>query len=89
MRNTLLIYEYEFSFVAYGYNVLKRRHELTKLDRKEINFITRIKYAEQKTFCICIDVYQIYQGDDFNEFFNVLTKFKIKKLKINNILVEK
>ena len=45
--------------------------------------------AEQKIFCICIDVYKIYEGDDYDKIFEVLSMLKNKKLKINNILIEK
>ena len=48
-----------------------------------------MKYAEVKIFCICIDVYKIYEGDDFDEIYKILSILKIKKLKINNILIEK
>ena len=88
-RNTLLPYEYEFTCFSCGYNVNKRKNELSKIQRKKINFINRLKYAEQKIFCICIDVYKIYEGNDFNEIYKVLSTLKNKKLKINNILIEK
>ena len=87
-RNTLLTYEYEFTCIACGYNVNKRKHELSKIQRKKINFIKRLKYAEQKIFCICIDLYKIYEGDDFDEIYKVLSTLKNKKLKINNTLIE-
>ena len=48
-----------------------------------------MKYAEVKIFSICVDVYKIYDGDDFDKIFEVLSKLKFKKLKINNILIEK
>ena len=51
-RNTLLPYESEFTCFSCGYNVNKRKHELSKIQRKQINFINRLKYAEQKIFCI-------------------------------------
>ena len=88
-RNTLLPYEYEFTCFSCGYNVIKRKNELSKIQRKKINFINRLKYAEQKIFCICIDVHKIYEGDDFNEIYKVLSTLKNKKLKINKILIEK
>ena len=86
-RNTLLPYEYEYTCFSCGYNVNKRKNELSKIQRKKINFINRLKYAEQKLFCICIDVYKIYEGDDFNEIYKVLSTLKNKKLKINNTLI--
>ena len=87
-RNTLLPYEYEFTCFSCGYNVNKRKHELSKIQRKKINFINRLKYAEQKIFCICIDIYKIYEGNDFDEIHKVLSTFKSKKLKINNTLID-
>ena len=38
-----------------------------KYNEEKINFINRIKNAEQKIFCICVDVYKIYEGNDFSE----------------------
>ena len=34
-RNTLLPYEYEFTCIACGYNVNKRKPELSKIQRKK------------------------------------------------------
>ena len=87
-RNTLLPYEYEFTCFSCGYNVNKRKHELSKIQRKKINFINRLKYAEQKIFCICIDVSKIYEGIEYDELYKVLSTLKNKKLKLNNILIE-
>ena len=55
-RNTLLPYAYEFTCISCGYNVIKRKHELSKIQRKKNNFINTLKYAQQKNFCICVDV---------------------------------
>ena len=77
-RNALLPYEYEFICLSCGNTVNKRKHELSKIQRKKINFKNRLKHAEQKIFCICIDVYKNYE--------NVYGE---KKLKIINILIEK
>ena len=88
-RNTLLPYEYEFICFSCGFNVIKRKHELSKIQRKKINFINRLKYAEQKQCCICIDVYKINEGDDYDEIYKTFSTLKNKKLKINNILIEK
>ena len=88
-QNILLPYEFEFTCITCGFNVINRKHELSKIQRKKINFINRLKYAEQKIFCISIDVYKIYDGDDFNEIYEVLSTLKNKKLKINSILIDK
>ena len=87
-RNALLPYSYEFTCFSCGFNVNKRKQELSKIQRKKINFINRLKYAEQKIFCICIDAYKIYEDDDYDEIYKVLSTLKNKKLKINNILIE-
>ena len=43
----------------------------------------------QKKFCICIEVIKTYEGNDYNEIFEVLSKLKNEKLKINKVLIEK
>ena len=45
-----------------------------------MNFIKRIKYAEHKTLCICIDVYKVFKRNDFNKFNEALSTLKIKKM---------
>ena len=87
-RNTLLPYEYEWTRLSCDYNVIKRKNELSKIQRKKINFVNRLKYSEQKIFSICVDVYKIYEGDDYNKIYEVLSTLKNKKLKINNTLLE-
>ena len=49
-RNSLLPYEFEWTCISCGFNLIERKRELTKLQPKEIKFLNRIKYAEQKTF---------------------------------------
>ena len=44
-RNSLLPYEYEYTCFSCGYNVNKRKHEISKIQRKKINFINRLKYS--------------------------------------------
>ena len=88
-RNTLLPYDYEFTCIACGFNVIKTKHELSKKQRKKTNFINRLKYAEHKIFCICIDVYKFYEGDDYDKIYEVLSELKNKKIKIKDILIEK
>ena len=87
-RNTLLPYEYEWTCFSCNYVVSKRKNELSKIQRKKINFINRLKYAEVKIFSICVDLYKIYEGDDYNKIYEVLSTLKNKKLKINNTLIE-
>ena len=88
-RNTLIPYEYEFTCFSCGYNVNKRKHELSKIQRKKINFINRMKYGEVRIFSICVDLFKIYEGDDYDNIYEVLITIKNKKLKKNNILIDK
>ena len=37
-RNTLLPYENEFTCLSCGFNVIKRKHELSKIQKKENKF---------------------------------------------------
>ena len=74
-------YEYEWTCFGCGYNVIKRKHELFYIRRKEINFINRFKYAEHKMFCFYKEVYKIHEGNDFDKIFEDLSKLKNKKLK--------
>ena len=83
-RNTLLLYEFEWSCLSCGYNVNKRKHELSKIQRKKINFINRLQYAEVKIFSICVDVYKIYEGNHYDKIHEVLSISK----KMNNTLVD-
>ena len=88
-RNTLFPYEYEFTCISCGYNVIKRKHETSKIQRRKINFMKRLNYAEQEMFCIFIDVYKIYESNDCDKIYEVLSKLKNRKLKISKILIEK
>ena len=48
-----------------------------------------MKYSELKIFFICVDVYKIYEGNENDKIFEVLSRLKNEKLKINFILTEK
>ena len=87
-RKTLSPYENEWTCFSCGYNVIKRKHELFEIQRKKINIINRLKYAEQKSFCICIDVYKINEGDDYDKMYDALLTLKYKKSKTSNVLFE-
>ena len=74
-RITLLPYEHEWTYFSCGYNVNKRKNELSKIQRKK-NFINRLKYAEVKIFSICVDVYRNYEGNDYDKIYKVLSTLK-------------
>ena len=40
--------------------------------------MNRLKYAEAKKFSVCVDVYKIYEDDDFSEVYKVLSTIKNK-----------
>ena len=48
--NTLLAYEYEWTCISCGFNLIKRKHELSKIQLKIITFVNRLKYAEHNFF---------------------------------------
>ena len=48
-----------------------------------------MKYGEVKIFSIFVDLYKIYESDDYDKIYEVLSTLKNKKLKVNNILIEK
>ena len=52
-RNTILPYEYEFTCVSCGYNVIKRKQKSPKFKEKKIKFKNRLMYAGQKVF-LCL-----------------------------------
>ena len=41
-----------------------------------MNSISCLKYAEVKTFSKCVDVYKIYEGDDYNKKYKALSTLK-------------
>ena len=67
---------------------LKKVQTLWKTTKK-INFINGLKNAAHKIFCICIDVYKIYEGDVYDKKSEVLSTIKKTTLKINKIIIKK
>ena len=53
-RNNLFPYGYVFTCFSCGYIVIKRKHDLSKIQRKKIKYVNRLKYAELTSFCICV-----------------------------------
>ena len=48
IQKTLFPYEFGWTYISCGSNVIKRKHELSKIQRKKVKYINRLKYAEQK-----------------------------------------
>ena len=40
-------------------------------------------------FCVCMEVYQFFKGNDYDKKYEVLSTIKNGKLEINDILIEK
>ena len=36
----------------------------------------RLKFAEQKIFCLCLELYQLYEGKDYDRIYEVLSTLK-------------
>ena len=49
-QNTLLPYEYERTCVSCGNNVIKRKHELTKIQRRKKKFYQSIELCGTQNF---------------------------------------
>ena len=52
-RNTLLPYEHEFTCIVCGYNVNKRKHELSEIQRKKKLYKPIEICRSQKIFHMC------------------------------------
>ena len=49
----LLPYEYHWTCISCGYNVTKRKkNELTKIQRKKLNFVNRLNYADKGHYAL-------------------------------------
>ena len=84
-RNTSLAYEYEFTCFSCGFNVTKQKHELSKIQREKMNFIKKIKNQGTKNILHLHRKYLLYEGNAYNQIYEVLSFLKNKKMKINNI----
>ena len=78
-RNLLLPYKFEWTCFGCWYIVIKRKHELSKIQQELKNFINWLKYADHKTFCICTEVYEKYEGNGYNKKYDVFSKLEKKK----------
>ena len=59
----------------------KKRFETRNLQNlTKKNFINRLIYSEERIICICIDVYGIFECEDLNKIFEVLSRLKNKKV---------
>ena len=79
VRNMSLPYEYEYTCISRRHNVVKRKYELSKIQRQR-KYFNRLNFAGNKLFCICINVYK-NEGDDYDNVYETLSKLRTEKCK--------
>ena len=57
-RNTILPYECEWTCIASGYNVMKRKNELTKTQRRENRQYQSIELSCRKRLYVFVKIYK-------------------------------
>ena len=57
----------------------RKKNEKMNLQKMKQRNIIRINYAQHKVFFICIDVYTLYEGEDFSENLKIYQDQKYKK----------
>ena len=82
---TKIPYEDECKCISYEYNFLGRKVNLQKNNEKIKQTLSN-GYNFQKNWCICIELYKIYDGTGFFAISNVLTEVKCKESKTINDL---
>ena len=93
-RNFLIEYEYEFTCFVCGFNIIKPKSQLSKLQiKKRINFNGRLKYANNKIISISMEIETLMRDDDEKEDLDrlatYLTLIKRKKLYVNETILRK
>ena len=64
-RNMYVPYEYEYTRVIFVIIVYyKTKKQLSNISKKKQNFALRLNYAKKKILTICVDIAQIYFGDE-------------------------
>ena len=88
LQNTFLPFEYEWTCNSCGYNVNNKNSTHKNTAKKRQILLPKKNMLNGKKF-ICIDVYLLYEDDDFQIFFEKLSELKGNKLKIKDELTEK
>ena len=84
----ILFFQTNMNIPVFRADIMYYNQNMNSLKFSEKKFINRLKDAEHKIFCICVDVYKIYEGNDYEKIFEILSELKNKKLK-KYILIEK
>ena len=70
-QNTLLPYRYERT--VWLVPIMLRNESMNSLEINEKKIISRLKHSQHKKFCLIMDVYKIYEGNDFNKIYDSLS----------------
>ena len=89
LQKTLLPYKYDFICIAFGYNIITQKIELTDIQRKKINFVKRLKHADRKKFMYLPRFIWKKADRIFDEIFKNLSQLKNKKFKKLKISLKK
>ena len=87
-RNCMLPYEYEYTCYFCNHTFIKTKKQLSNFSKKKQNFGLRLNYGKKKILTICVDIAQIYFGDDYNIMFDILSGLKYRKLNIKSELIK-
>ena len=68
-KNCMLPYEYEYTCYFCNHSIFKTKEQLSNFSKKKQNFALRLNYGKKKILTICVDIAQIYFGDDYNIMF--------------------
>ena len=79
----ILFYHTKMNGLAFHVDItyLNESMNSLKYNEKKIKFINTSKYVEHKIFCFCVDVYKVYEDNDYDEIYETLSTLKSKKLK--------
>ena len=79
-----MLLPYDLEWTCFSCNVIKRKNDLTKTSGGKIGFFNRLKYAQHKIFCICVEAWKIYEDDNFYRIYvlSIIGFIKFKNEKI-------
>ena len=60
-----MLLPYDLDGTCFDCIVIKRKNDLIKTSWEKIGFLKRLKYDQQKFFCICVEAWKIYEDDNF------------------------
>ena len=85
-RKTMLPYKNEYTCYFCDHSNFKTKEQLSNFSKKKQNFSLSLNYGKKKILTICVDIAQIYFGDDYNTMYEVLSGLKYRKLNVKSEL---